>query len=395
MILTQDRIFSAPFILLCSSSFLFFASFGMILPELPAYLTSLGGADYKGYIISLFTLAAAISRPFSGKLTDTIGRTPVIFFGIFVSFLMGLLYPILLTVNGFLLLRFLHGFSTGFTPTGTSAYLADIVPIERRGEAMGLLGLISNIGTAFGPALGSELANNFSTQIMFYCASGFALASMLLLLQLPETLSERQAFRLRHLYVKWNEIIEARVLLPSLIMVLSIFSFGAVLTIVPDYSEYLGMSNKGIFFTAYTATSLLVRFLAGKISDKLGREIVVKWALLALILSMIYLANAPNAFHFLAAAGLFGIAAGMYAPTLFAWTIDLSREAYRGRALATLYIALEIGIGSGAVVAGLVYENKSERLGYPFFISAVLAGIALLLMLIFVKNNQPIGRQAK
>ena len=53
----------------------------MIIPELPSYLSSLGGEDYKGFIIALFTLTAGISRPFSGKLADTIGRIPVIIVG--------------------------------------------------------------------------------------------------------------------------------------------------------------------------------------------------------------------------------------------------------------------------------------------------------------------------
>ncbi len=53
----------------------------MIIPELPSYLTKLGGGEYKGLIISLFTLTAMISRPFSGKLTDKIGRIPVMVLG--------------------------------------------------------------------------------------------------------------------------------------------------------------------------------------------------------------------------------------------------------------------------------------------------------------------------
>ena len=118
----------------------------MMIPELPEYLTSLGGADYKGYIIALFTLSAALSRPFSGKLADTIGRIPVMVFGASVCFILGFLYPAVGTVWAFLLLRFFHGFSTGFKPTGTSAYVADVVPENRRGEAMGLLGVFGSLG---------------------------------------------------------------------------------------------------------------------------------------------------------------------------------------------------------------------------------------------------------
>ncbi|HEX2607517.1 MAG TPA: MFS transporter, partial [Flavisolibacter sp.] len=117
----SGSIYSAKFILLCSSSFLFSSSFNMLIPELPSYLSSMDGGNYKWLIISLFTLTAGFSRPFSGKLTDTIGRVPVMAIGSLVCFVCGFLYPILHTITGFLMLRLLHGFSTGFKPTATAA----------------------------------------------------------------------------------------------------------------------------------------------------------------------------------------------------------------------------------------------------------------------------------
>ncbi|WP_369750835.1 hypothetical protein [Pontibacter sp. BAB1700] len=44
----KTRVYGLQFGLLCLSSFLFFASFNMIIPELPNYITQLGGAEYKG-----------------------------------------------------------------------------------------------------------------------------------------------------------------------------------------------------------------------------------------------------------------------------------------------------------------------------------------------------------
>ena len=57
----------------------------------------------------------------------------------------------------FLTLRLLHGMSTGFRPTGTTAFLTDITPLKRRGEALGYLGVAGNAGMAGGPAIGSWL----------------------------------------------------------------------------------------------------------------------------------------------------------------------------------------------------------------------------------------------
>jgi len=121
MNLKSQPLYTFQFALLCLSHVLFAGSFTMIIPELPDYLTQLGGAEYKGLIISLFTLTAGISRPFSGKLTDTVGRVPVMIVGALVCVVCSLFYPLLTSVAGFLLLRLLHGFSTGFKPTASTA----------------------------------------------------------------------------------------------------------------------------------------------------------------------------------------------------------------------------------------------------------------------------------
>ena len=385
---TSNQIYTFQFGLLCTSSFLFFASFSMILPELPAYLSDMGGGQYIGFIISLFTLAALISRPFSGKLADTIGRRPIIYFGVVTSFICSLLYPILTGVSAFLLLRFFHGFSTGFTPTGTSAYVADIIPPNRRGEAMGILGLTSNIGTAIGPALGSEITVASSIDFMFYTAAGFAILSMLILLGLKETLTDKQPFRLELLKIKRDEIIEPRVADAAITMFLMVVALGVVLTVVPDLSEYHQMRNKGVFFTFYTVSSLLIRFLAGKISDKYGRVIVIKWGAVVLMISMIYMGYAPNATHLLAAAVIYGVAVGLASPTIFAWTIDLAHPEKLGKAMATVYIALEAGIGLAAIGAGWLYAQDIDRIPMTFFLPAFAAFIAFIYLQFGIKKKK-------
>ncbi len=201
-------LYTLSFWLLALSNFLFCASFSMMIPELPAYLTRMGGKEYVGLIIALFTLTAGISRPFSGKITDTVGRVPVMAFGSIVCFICGLLYPYLLTVWGFLTLRLIHGFSTGTKPTATAAYVADMVPANRRGEAMGTLGLFTAMGMSLGPAIGSWLATDFSMQLMFWTSSAFALLSIVILLQMPETLVNTQPFRLGLLRLKKKEIFD-------------------------------------------------------------------------------------------------------------------------------------------------------------------------------------------
>ena len=180
----------------------------MIIPELPAYLSSMGGESYKGWIIALFTLSAGLSRPFSGKLADKIGRIPVMIFGASVCFVVGLSYPLLHFVSGFLFLRFAHGFSTGFTPTGTSAYVADTVPFAQRGEALGIQSLFGSLGMAAGPALGGWIASVWPIEVLFYSAACTAIFSILILSRLKETLPKKEALRWKLFKLDKNEILE-------------------------------------------------------------------------------------------------------------------------------------------------------------------------------------------
>lgn len=380
--------FTLDFALLCLSSFLFFASFNMIIPELPAYLSSLGGEDYKGLIIALFTVSAGLSRPFSGKLADKIGRIPVMVIGALVSFFASLMYPVLATVSGFLLLRFLHGFSTGFTPTGTSAYVADIVPFQRRGEAMGIQSLFGSLGMAAGPALGGYIGSIWGIQPLFYASAATSILSILILVRLKETVSEKEPFRMNLLRLNRHEIVEKRVLTPSLILFLAVFSFGIVLTIAPDFSEHLGIANKGLFFAVFTLSSLGIRIIAGRTSDKYGRIPVMKVATLSMVVSMLMIGFADSKLTFLLGGVIFGAAVGMNSPTISAWTIDLSLDQFRGRALATMYIALESGIGLGALLSGIVHANKVENFPMAFGVGAVTAGLAFLLLFLIPKNRK-------
>ena len=352
----------------------------MMLPELPGYLTKLGGADYKGFIIALFTLMAGISRPFSGKLTDTVGRVPVMIFGSLVCVVCSLLYPLLTTVAGFLFLRFLHGFSTGFKPTATAAYGADVVHESRRGEALGALSVGYTVGMSLGPVIGSYLVNHFSYNIMFYVSAAFALGSVIILNNIKETLANPQKFSIEFIKIQRHEVFEKTSVKPALIMLLLAFSSGCTLTIVPDLSDWVGLQNRGIFFATYTASSLLIRLLANKSSDKHGRIIVLIFSSLALAISMMFLSFVHTPVMFLISAAIFGLSWGMNGPTLTAWTVDLCAPENRGRAVASMYIALEAGIGIGAFISAEIYDNKSSNFIYAFIAPAILALVSAVLL---------------
>ena len=383
----QASLCTPPFILLCMSSLLFSASFNMIIPELPNYLSSLGGAKHKGLIISLFTLTAGISRPFSGRLTDQWGRVPVMAIGSTVCVLCGFLYPILSSLAGFFALRLVHGFSTGFKPTATSAYIADIIPANRWGEALGLHGLCFSIGGALGPTMGSFITQLYDVNTMFYSSSILAFLSIIIVFNMKETVQQKQKFKTSMLLISRSDVIEFKAIPAAIVTLFSYCAYGVILTLIPDWSEHLGIANKGLFFAAYTITSVGIRFISGKATDKYGRTIIMRIGIGIIIASLLIIANQKDLNGLIVGACFYGIGTGILSPALHAWTIDLSSPSHRGRAMATMYIALEAGIGFGALFAGYIYHDLINKIPLILNCTAIVVFISIMYIYYWQKTK--------
>jgi MFS family permease len=275
-----------------------------------------------------------------------------------------------------------HGFSTGFTPTGQAAYVSDIIPAERRGEAMGILGTGGTLGMAAGPALGGMLGNNFGVNSVFYCSSAFAFVSIIILSSLRETLREKNRFHPRMMTIGKDELFAPEVLTPCIVMALSAYAFGAVFTVIPDFGAYIGIKNKGLLFTYLLVASLLVRLIGGKASDVYGRKPVLMVSTIMIAASMLVLAFAKTPFYVIIGVSMYGLGQGATSPTLLAWATDLSDIRNKGKGIASLYIFMELGIGIGAFASGFIYANQSGNFPVTFIICSLLALLGFLYLTI-------------
>jgi MFS family permease len=373
------------FWILCCSMFFFMTSFNLIIPELNGFITQLQGASYKGLIFVFFTLTACISRPFSGKLADKIGRKKVMFIGMLFAVLISLLYPLSFSVLFFLILRLLHGFSAGFFPTGATALITDLLPDTERGKGMGVWGMFISLGIGVGQGLGSLITTTFDINTLFLIAGGTALISGILNGSVKETLPHPRPFRKDFLRVGRNEIVDKSVLPAAVVMFLSATCSGIIFVIVPDFCDYLHIENKGTFFIYYVFTTLLIRFLCGSLSDVIGRRKTLLLGMFFLIISMYLIGSAITFPSFILGAILFGVATGISSPTLFAWTADLSHIDRRGIGSGTMFMALELGIMVGAFSTLLTYDNTIASVPAVFFLGTAFALAALLYLLWHLK----------
>lgn len=176
-------------------------AFGLIIPVLPHLVQQFVGgstsqaAYWTGVFSFTFALVQFFSAPVQGALSDRFGRRPVILLsclGLGVDFVFMALAPSL----GWLFVGRVVSAITSASFTTANAYIADVVPPERRAKSYGLIGAAFGLGFIIGPLLGGVLGA-IEHRLPFWVAAALALLNFLYgLLVLPESLPpERRSAR--------------------------------------------------------------------------------------------------------------------------------------------------------------------------------------------------------
>jgi DHA1 family tetracycline resistance protein-like MFS transporter len=177
---------------------------GLILPVLPKLVLNFLGGDAAnasrmfGLFATVFALMQFVSSPLLGVLSDRFGRRPVILLsnlGLGLDYIVMALAP---TLVWLFVGRVISGITAASITTGT-AYVADVVPAEKRAGAFGMIGAAFGVGFVLGPALGGLLGNS-DPRLPFWVAAGLSLANWLYgFFVLPESLplEKRKPFTLR------------------------------------------------------------------------------------------------------------------------------------------------------------------------------------------------------
>jgi MFS family permease len=158
-------------------------------------------------------------------------------------------------------------------------------------------------------------------------------------------------------------------------------AFGIYLTITPDFVDHLGYVYKGSFNTIIVASSIAMRFVAGRLSDRHGRIPILWIGTILLALGMVILGSAENKWVATIGGLIYGASIGINMPTVFAWTADLAQPGKIAVALGTMLMALEIGIGFGAVYSGMRFQGDVGTIPELYYMAgagALLTAIALI-----------------
>ena len=138
--------------------------FGIVIPVLPLYAEHFGATAVQiGWLVGIFSLAQFFFAPIWGKVSDRLGRKPVLLLGLFGTVIGYVLMGLATSVTMLFVARLIDGIS-GANIGAAQAYLADISAPENRARAMGLLGAAFGLGFVFGPALGAGRVWHLTTR---------------------------------------------------------------------------------------------------------------------------------------------------------------------------------------------------------------------------------------
>ena len=403
----SPSLFTRDFVLLCIVTLSYFSSFFFFFPTLPFYIKHLGGHETDvGLLIGISSLVACLVKSLAGRWVDRYGRVWLmsIAAGIFAS--MAVLHAWALSLTILFALRIVYGLALGCFTTASGAYLADVAPAARRGEAASYWGLVNPLGmgiipplalglmssttlhplegrlVAFLPGLSGTLNWPENFTLLFFTAAGFAFLGCLLSRGMHEFHTPSPPSQRRPWFAR-------EALLPMTVNSLLYMTFTSYTTFLPLYARTFGMKNAGYLYSTYALALLSTRFLSARASDRYGRATVIIPGLGAAILALLVLALAPSAPFLYLGVILYGLGFGLAQPGLSAFMIDRLSPERRGIGMSTFSQGIDLGMGFGGILMGSLATHAGFSSMYLWGSGCVASALV-----IFLWGNRSAHRQS-
>jgi DHA1 family tetracycline resistance protein-like MFS transporter len=381
----------APYAIIFLTVFIDLVGFGIVIPVLPLYAERFGATPLIiGCLVGIYSLMQWVCAPLLGKLSDRIGRRPVLLVSIIGTSLGFLVMGWAPSLAWLFVARIIDGITGGNISTA-QAYIADITPPHERSKAMGLIGAAFGLGFVLGPALGGVLSHFSLTAPFLFAAALAACNAVALFFLLPESLSpqlRRQAGRGASL----REVLahpKARAL--RTILAAYFFTTVAFSLLTATYALFterrfgFTATQIGYIFACMGLAGALIQgVLLGRLLKHLSDKplIIAGSAILGASLWLLPLASTTGAL-FAVTAGL-AIGHSLMAAPLSGLASKAGEAQSQGRILGLLQSSASLARIIGPVLGGwlLHYDVFSpERLlgSSPYWIGAAVMAVAFLL----------------
>ena len=383
----EDKLWSRSFILILLITFLMYVGYNILIVILPLHISNIGGNSTEmGLIVSLFAIAALMSRPVAGHLLDNHGREKIYILGLLLIAIITAFFCFPLAIILLLGIRFLHGFVWGITSTANSALTVDVVPKDLMVHGWRYFVFAQSLTMAVGPILGSFVMLNFGFTSAAILVT-FILVACLVMSKLikypkfekPETVVEKK-FSLKDMF-------EKNALFPSLLATLIFMTLGFAITFIIIYGQQIG-TNGSLFFIGFVLMILLSHPIENKLNQKYGNKVILIISPICIILALIVMSLANGIIPLIIASLFYGFGYGTIIPILQAWAVNASPEDRVGAANGTYLASMDVGVALGALIFGTI--SGYLGLAKTFGLSSICMA-AFLILYIFnmhLKKNK-------
>jgi MFS family permease len=273
--------------------------------------------------------------------------------------------------------RFVHGFGLSCYTTASNAYVADIAPLKRRAEAVGLFAAAQAVGLIIGPVIGFMIVGSTGFQHLFYFTGGMAFTAFTISIFARERRQPREIKRR-----PWSPRtgIVAIDALPVAWMALCMgMGFGTLNAFISIFAQSRGVQNPGFYFMVQAIALLISRTFAGRLADRHGRATAIVPGIILMTIALALLPLAYGFPYFVISASLFGLGFGTAQPATMALLIDRARPEQRGLATGTYFTGFDAGISIGSILLGVVSQHWGFGVMWPISAACTLLGLAGIL----------------
>jgi MFS family permease len=377
----NEKIWTKDFILLILSNFLMYITYYAILSALPIYLvTDLNASKMQvGVVVGTYTIASVLIRPFSGFALDRFGRRTIFLSALVIYSLLFAGYLVAVTLTSIILLRFAQGLTWGITTVAGSTIATDSIPASKRGEGIGFFALSTTLGMSVGPIIGLFICHKWGYTAMFLSGCFISITSLFC----AYAIHLRKRFIVgKHITLKWSNMFDKNSIRPSINVFITMIAYGGLLSFIALYGREIGIQNSSLYFLIFSAGIAAARLTAGKVFDKKGPRRIITLCIGLLIIGFPLLAFAKNEALFYISAIIIGFGNGVIFPTFQSMINNLADSLHRGAANSTLYTAVDLGMGLGMIMAGLISQHFS--LSAIFLVNSVVCLVGLVYFRIYV-----------
>lgn len=420
----ENKLWTPSFIIGTFANFTATLNYFMLMVVMTAYVMSEYSApeSVAAFTASIFIIGTLFARLVSGAAMERVGRKRFATIGVVFTIFFTALYLWATNIPLLMCIRFMHGFAYGMFSTCMATIVTAMVPLARKGEGIGYYMLSVTLGAAIGPFLGIFVSNRFDFRLLFIMALVASCLTLLLvcLMRVPkvgkqlspvqrteesvaEDLAEASVVDAPELEEEFSlaertgedgtehgdrgwvgKLIEVGVLPIAGVAGLVYFGYSSLLTFLTPFAATVDLTRAAsVFFIVYAISMFITRPFTGKAFDRHGPIPVMVPAFISFALGMVVLGFATNDWMILGSGLLAGFGVGTVQSCGLAMAVRATPDSRLSLANSTFYIMLDMGVGVGPLLLGMIVPLIGYR---SMYLCMAVLGIVALVMFLFVSR---------